>query len=189
MQWHHGSRCNQKQIVRLGRASSVVELPVGICILFLFLLLPMIDLATIATRASFIHSACHDAAHGASRAKSYKINGSGGELSAVNIARRNALLTKAHGLAGVNFADSDVHVFIIGTPIKLGKPPIRQEDKLDSSDTKSYLYQVEVSISGTVDPLAMLSAQLFGSVPGLTVPMPVQATYREFSEHPSGLTK
>lgn len=175
--------------VRNEHAGSIAELPVAIFILFMILLLPLIDLSVIAFRTSFIHSACQNAVHAAARAKTFKENSSTGELSSVNIAKRDALATKSNGLAGVNFSDSDIKVFIVGTPTKQNKPPVRTEQPVAEVYQKDYLYQVEVSVSGTVDPLITLSDNLFGQVPGLTMPFPVQATYRQFSEHPSGLAK
>ena len=174
---------------RKALASSIAELPVAIFILFLILLLPLIDLATIAFRTSFIHSACHNAVHSAARAKTFKENGDKGELSAINIAKRDAVATKENGLAGVDFSANDVTVFIIGNPTKVGKPPLRTDSPLTAVSTKDYIYQVEVQVSGTVEPLVTLTPTLFGNVPGLTVPFPVTATYRQFSEHPAGLAK
>ena len=175
--------------IRSAHASSIAELPVAIFIMFMILLLPLIDLSVIAYRTSFIHSACHNAVHSAARAKTFKENGSNGELSSINIAKRDALATKANGLAGVNFSDSDVTVVIIGTPTKVGKPAVRTSQPLQTVEQKDYLYQLEVQVTGTVDPLITLSDNLFGQVPGLTIPFPVTATYRQFSEHPSGLAK
>ena len=170
-------------------ASSIAELPVAIFIMFLILLMPLIDLATIAFRTSFIHSACHNAVHSAARAKTFKENGDKGELSSINIAKRDALATKENGLAGVDFADKDITITIIGTPTKTTKSPIRTDSPLTSVEQKDYLYQIEVQVSGTVEPLVTLSSDFFGKVPGLTVPFPVTATYRQFSEHPAGLAK
>ncbi len=174
---------------RRQNGGSIAELPVAIFILFLILLMPLIDLATIALRTSFVHSAAHNACASAARALTFQANGEKGELSAVNIAKRDALATKANGLAGVNFTANDVQIAIVGTPIKVGKAPIRTSSPLSEVEAKSYLYQVEVSVNGSVEPLVTLSPNLFGQVPGLTMPFPVQATYRQFSEHPSGLAK
>lgn len=174
---------------RRADASSIAELPVAILILFLVLLLPLIDLATIAFRTSFIHSACHNAVHSAARARTFLQNGDKGELSAVNIAKRDALATKENGLAGVNFTDRDITVVIVGNPTKVGKPPLRTDSPLKAVETKDYIYQIEVQVSGTVEPLITLTPTLFGNVPGLTIPFPITATYRQFSEHPAGLAK
>lgn len=177
--------CKKQRI----RANTIAEMPVALTVFLLFLLLPLIDLAVLAFRTSFIHSAANNAAHSAGRAKTFKENSDTGELSALNIAKRDAIATKNAGTAGVNFSDSDVQLFILGSPIKPNKAPIRQSNPLDEVSTKDYLYQIEVSVSGTVDPLVTLSDAFFGKVPGLSAPFPVQATYRQFVEHPAGLAK
>ncbi|MBX9685582.1 MAG: hypothetical protein K2X27_02700, partial [Candidatus Obscuribacterales bacterium] len=96
---------------------------------------------------------------------------------------------KDAGLAGVNFDASNVDVAIIGTPIKTTVQPLRSADKLAVVNTKDYLYQIEVTVNGTVEPLVTLSDSIFGKVPGLTIPMPITASYRQFSEHPQGLAQ
>lgn len=171
------------------KATSITEMPVVLFIFILGLLLPLIDLGFIAFRTSFIHTAASNAAHSAGRAQTFLTNGSKGELSAVNIAKRDALAVKDNGASGVNFSDQDISVVIIGTPIKAGKSPIRSTTPLQSIDTKDYLFQIEVSVAGQVDPLVTMSDTFFGAVPGLTRPMPVQATYKQFCEHPTGLSK
>ena len=169
--------------------SSIAEFPVVLIGFLLCLLMPMIDLAFIAFRTSFVHTAAHNAAQSAGRAKTFSANGANGELSAINIAKRDAIAVKNNGAGGVNFADTDVIVNIVGTPLKTGKPEIRQNTPLTAIDTKDYLFQIEVTVNGQVQPLVTLSDSFFGQVPGLTAPMPIQASYKQFCEHPGGLSK
>ena len=184
----HGARYSRFK-PRRWRGSSLSEIPVVLFFFLICLLFPMIDLAVIAYRTSYIHSAAHNAAHSAARAQTFKENGDKGELSAINIAKRDALATKTQGAGGVNFSENDVKVTIIGTPIKVGKPAIRSTAPLVDISTKDYMFQLEVTVNGEVEPLVVLSENFFGKVPGLTVPMPLQSTYKEFCEHPAGLAK
>ncbi|MBY0546268.1 MAG: hypothetical protein K2W95_03200 [Candidatus Obscuribacterales bacterium] len=174
---------------RPASGSSLSEIPVVLFVFLIGLLFPMIDLAVIAYRTSYLHSAAHNAAHSAARAQTFMANGSKGELSAINIAKRDALATKSNGAGGVNFTDQDVKVTIIGTPIKAGKPEIRSTAPLTDISTKDYMFQIEVTVDGRVEPLVVLSESFFGKVQGLTVPIQLQSTYKEFCEHPSGLSK
>jgi hypothetical protein len=105
----------------------------------------------------------------------------------VNIGRRDAISVRDNGITGVNFEDKDVNIAILGTPVKAGKNPIHSSSPLSNVESKSYLYQVEVTVTGRVEPLITLSNTLFGDVPGLTSALPVQATYKQFVEHPEGL--
>lgn len=170
-------------------ANTIAEMPVALIVFLLFLFLPLIDLGVLAFRASFVHSAANNAAHAAGRARTFKENSDKGELSAVNIARRDAIATKNAGAAGVDFSENDVQVVIIGNPIKPDKAPIRSTQALENVEPKEFLYQLEVTINAKVEPLLTLSPSLFGNVPGLTQAFPVQATYRQFAENPAGLAQ
>lgn len=143
----------------------------------------MIDLATIGLRASTLFSAAREAARVAGRSKTFLVDGSDG-LSAVNAAKQ-----KATSMAGyyVQITPSNVRVSIIGSPIR-GGATINQTTPLASSST-DYVYQIEVSVTGNVEPLATLSPNLFGNVPGLTGPMTFTARSSEFAEYPTGLTQ
>ncbi len=169
--------------------TSLMELPFGIAVFVFFMVLPLLDLAVIAGRTAYVHSAAQNAVRSAIAATSFKANGANGELSAVNIAKRDAINTRKNGLGGVHFEDADIDVLIIGTPVDLASPPVRTAAPLTKVDQKAYIYQLEVTVRGQVDPLINVNTNFFGDVPGLTGPMPIQATYKQFCEHPAGLSK
>ena len=171
------------------KGQSIAELPTAISVFILLLVMPLVDLSTIALRATYIHSAARNAAHYGSRAKTFLQNGDKGELSVVNKAKQMALATKQSGFAGVNFDASNVKVSIIGSPLKAKLPALRQDTPVKEPSQEDYLYQIEVTVAGKVEPLVRLSKDLFGSVPGLTEDMPVVATYSAFCEEAKGLSK
>lgn len=172
---------------RSNKGSSICEMPVVLFVFLFGLLLPLADLSFIAFRTSFVHAAAQNALHSAVRAKTFQQNANNGELSAINIGRRDAISVRDNGIAGVNFDGNDVNIAILGTPVKAGKSAIHSTQPLNSVESKNYLYQVEVTVKGKVEPLITLSSTLFGDVPGLTSALPVQATYKQFVEHPEGL--
>lgn len=175
-------RANQK-------AQSIAELPSAISVFVLLLVMPMVDLSTIALRSTYIHSAARNGASYGARAKTFLVNGDKGELSVVNKAKQIAIATKQSGFHGVKFDTTDVKVAIVGAPLKAKLPPVRQSTPVKEPSPDDYLYQVEVTVNGKVEPLVKLSKDLFGSVPGLTEDFPVVATYSAFCEEPRGLAK
>lgn len=165
---------------RKSSGQSIAELPVAIFFFILVLLLPMADLATFALRATNVFAAARNAAHLAGRSNSFR--------DAVANARARVLQSNGMSLAGVEIKDSDVHVYIVGSPLKAGKDPIRQEKALLEADPKSYLYQMEVVVSAKVQPLFTLSPELFGKIPGLTDAFTIQTSNREYCERPRNFT-
>lgn len=167
---------------------STIDLVCTLSVLFLLLFLPLLDLAVVCMKVTFVHSAARNAARVAGRANSYSEPGINSP-AAIGIAKGIVEATKSGSLSGVEIAPADVKVSIIGSPLDPTLSPIRQSEPLKDVDAKKYLYQVEVEVKGKVTPLVTLSKGLFGSVPGLTEAIPVVACYREMAEHPSGLAK
>lgn len=173
---------------RRERGSSIAELPVAIFVLLIVLLFPLLDLGTMALRSATIFEAARNAAHHAGRAKSFLQDGGDGELSATNAAVKWSTMTCQSSLAGTTVKRSDVQASIIGTPFDTKKTPVRSSNPLTTVEPETYLYQIEVSITGSVEPLVLLNKELLGSIPGLTAPLKISATFREYCEHPYGLT-
>ncbi len=168
---------------RRNRASGqmVVELPFVIMILLLVVAFPLLDLATICLRATTVFAAARNAAHYASREQSF--------TSARATAIKMALATNERALRGVRIAPEDVVVTILGTPLKAGLPPINQTTPLDEAKSKEYLYQLDVQVTGKVEPLLKLNSYLFGHVGGLTEDFPVKTSFRAMYERPNTLVK
>lgn len=177
----------QAKNYRNGKGSTI-DLVCTLSVLFLLLFLPLLDLAVVCMKVTFIHSAARNAARVAGRAHSYS-EPSDHNPAAIGVARDMVEATRSGSLSGVEIAPSDVKVSIIGSPLDSALTPINQTQPLKEVDNKKYLYQVEVEVKGKVSPLVTLSKSMFGSIPGLTESIPVVACYREMAEHPSGLAK
>jgi hypothetical protein len=174
---------------RRASGNVVAEFPAALFLFLIFLLFPLIDLATITLRATTVYVAAFSAARAAGRAETFESDTFGGKLSAINIARQEVVRTKQAGALGVTMSNPDVHVSIVGSPLQESLPAIRQQQKLSPNVSISdYLFQVEVTVVGRVEPLVKLNAGLFGNVPGLSAPLIITASFREFCEHPGGLT-
>lgn len=170
--------------------TSAAELPMGIMFLFVFMLLPLVDLATIAIRTSMVYTATHNALQAAIRAKTFKADDvDTGAPSAVNVAKGTATANLQNGLSGVEFTPADVQVFIIGTPTNVTVSPLRTSDPVASVREKDYLYQIEVVVNARVQPLIMMNDKLFGNIQGLTAPIAITAQNKGFVERPAGLSK
>lgn len=169
--------------------SSLLELPLFLAILFFLFFFPLIDLAVIGLRSSMVTTAANQAALKAARAEQYSENSANGQLSARATATRWARDSVRAGYGGVTIREADVRTFIVGMPLRDGLPPIRQEAPLQEVNKDDYIYQIEVEVAGTVEPLLMLNDQVIGQVPGLSAPLTIRVSSREFFEHTKGLTK
>ncbi len=170
------------------KGTATAEFPVALSILLIFILFPLIDLATLWFGASSVHNAARVAAIDAARAPSF-VNNSGSTQSATNVAKR---IATSQATGGVSITSDDVvvtaqKVMIIDAdqaePIQITPLPTAEE-----IDKSQFIYQVKVTVTGRVRPLVMLS-QFFGKVPGLTEPLPVTATSTATYEDPFGLAK
>ena len=178
----HGSQTTGSLSVRrAARGSAAIELPICILVLFIIFFFPMLDLAMCAVRAQTIYSCARDAARVAARASTF--------TQAKARAMAQVIQTSNASLTGAKITVSNVSVNVVGIPVNNSVSTVRQSAPLAVVDKNNYIYQIEVNVPGAVDPLVMLSSNLFGSIPGISAPMPVSASSREFAEHPNGLSK
>ncbi|MBX9687790.1 MAG: hypothetical protein K2X27_13875 [Candidatus Obscuribacterales bacterium] len=177
------------------KGASLVEMPVALSIFIIFLLFPLIDLATIALRSATAYYAAYNAAHSAARAPTFLADDPAtGKPSACEEAIRAAQATKAAALAGTNFEDGDIKARILALPLNSDPTKPRKADFIgadnkplppDPGVDQDYIYQVEVSIDASIEPLFTLST-IFGQVPGLTIAIPLKVTSRQNVENPDG---
>ena len=162
----------------------LAEFPVAIWLLLVFLTIPMIDLATIALRSTFMINAVHEAAHHAARAKSFQTPVDQSEQSAQQSAQ-NVISQYFQDFTGI--AVQSVTLNIVTVSISNGTITRQNSPLAQQPDTNSNTYSLEVAVSATVDPL--LTCPWMPAVPGLASPIPVTYATQEFSEFPQGLTQ
>ncbi len=167
------------------RASFIAELPFALWAVFFLFLLPFIDMASVLLRYTFLVAAARDGVHAAARSKTFLAD-IPGTPSAVNAASQFASLTAS--------AFSEVTVNRVQTRIletdfsslQLKSYPYNQP--LSSpADESINLYEIEVLLSGEINPLLRMESGFFPPVPGLTGAIPVEVNAREYCEYPNGL--
>lgn len=164
----------------------MAELPLTMWFLFILITLPMINLAIVSLRSTFILAAAHDAAHAASRCKTFKTALNGSTPSATEAATQKVTDVVSH-FTGVKV--STVVTKIVVTNVD-SSATTRSTDPLKTTpDTNSNTYSTEVIVTGTVDPLLYYQGDHFGSVPGLSAPITMSCAAQEFCEYPQGLTQ
>ena len=141
-----------------------MELPFILWIIFILIAIPLIMLATTSIRYSFLLNAAREAAHASAQCKSFQQDYPP-DLSASSMAQQIA--TKAiSAFNGITL--SSVQTSIITSPVD-GSPVTAQPSKLTTAaDPEKNVYQIEVQIAATANPLVPMSANTFGSIPGLT---------------------
>lgn len=168
------------------RGSFIAELPFTLWILFFLLTFPMLDLATVLLRYTFLVSAARDGVHAAARSKTYLTNTSATEYSAVNAAPTAVKLT-ASCFSDVQVNSVSTHILVTNITSHIVADyttPLQQP-----ADTGSNLYELETIVQGQVNPLLNLGTGYFPAIPGLTVPIPATVAAREYCEYPQGLNQ
>lgn len=145
----------------------------------------MLNLATVALRATFLYMSAHVATVEASRAKTFEANASD-QLSAKNLAQQKAIATSA-AFTGITLDSVATSILItnVNTLVQT-----RATSKLSApADVSNNTYQIEVRVIGTVQPIIKFNSVNFLSVPGLTAPIPLTFVDRQMCENTQGLTR
>lgn len=169
---------------RNNHGSYIAEAPIALWLLLVVFMFPFVDLAAATIRYTFIVMASRDAAHAASRAKSYLSDTSGSELSAVNLARNQAIAT-ASGFSEITVNSVTTRILITDLGSKLVTS--QTAPLATPADTSNNLYQIETVVSGQINPLLTFDAGILPDIPGLSAPIPVSVASREICENPQGL--
>jgi hypothetical protein len=168
---------------RSSRASAIVEAPIVLWVVIFFLLFPLLDLAAVCLRTTFLYIVVHAATLEAARAKTFlsPINNS---PSAVQLANNQAQAAVS-SFPGVSL--NQIAVNILTTNVS-SLVVTRQKTPLASpADSSTNTYQIEVSVLGSVAPFITNGSGLFGNIPGLTSPIQLTLVDRQFCENPQGL--
>lgn len=166
--------------------SVIVETPAALWVLLVLFTVPMIDMAAVLIRYTFMVAASRDAAHAAGRAKSYMSNLTPEDPSAMNLADSYGRRTAA------SFAEISVDSIttrLLITNLTTRAVTVRTTPLTSPADTSENLYEYETVINGRINPLVPFYAGPFAGIPGLSAPVQVNVASRSFCENPQGLTQ
>lgn len=173
--------------IRNNHGSNLAELPVVLMVVFLCLLFPMINLVSLGVRSGLAFAAVQDAVRLASRSRSFQVdtdNGPSAKTSAIE-----TLTRFQNGFSGIKLAGQSTTVSIIQTPIANPAETLKTQSPLESIDTKTNLYQIEVAIDAQTSPLVLMKKGLLGDIPGVTSPLKYKLAARSVVEYAPGLTR
>ena len=180
---HKIAKTSPGKIRRRGCGSVIAETPVTLWVLVFVFFLPFMDLASICLRSTFLYWAVHMATFEAARAKTFQTAVSGSP-SAVQLAASEIQAVQT-SLSGI--AISKIVVNIVSTNANTMTVSRQSVPLSQPADTSQNTYQIEVSAKGTFEPFFNFRSNLFGSIPGLTAPVPATFVDRQFCENPQGL--
>lgn len=164
--------------------SAIAEAPVAIWFAILGLFMPLLCLATITLRYAFMVTAAHEAAYQAAVSKTFSTDISTTDLCAVNAADTTAKKV-ASNFSGITV--NTVSTRIIRSDSQNDALQVYDSKLNNPADTTRYVYLLETTIDGLVQPLILGHTGIFQEIPGLTGPMHVQVTSRKLAENPQGL--
>jgi hypothetical protein len=168
---------------RSRRGALTAELPGTLWVLFFLLTFPLLNLATVTLRYTFLVAAARDAATAASKAKTFSVDLSASEPSSVNVAPTVANQTGTK-FTGITIIGTQTNLVITNLVTQV---TTKQTTRLTSpADTTTNLYGIEVVVTGDVQPFLPYTPVL-GNIPGLTGPMRVNVASTEMAENPQGL--
>jgi len=169
---------------RTGTTLAEMPLALWIIVMMCFSLLIM---ATETVRFGFFWNASREAAQQAAKCQTFQTDSAVGPAS---VTSANSMANKAtNAFTGLTLLT--VNVYILQTNVLSGvtiRNPANQ--KLPAAaDTDNNIYDLQVELTGQIEPLVPAGAGWFGSVPGLTGPFPVVVRAQYSSEVPQGLNQ
>lgn len=171
---------------RNSRGSSLSEIAPMVWVLFVLLTFPLLNLATIGLRYTFVVTASRDACAAAAQAKAFENDTRNGDVSAKHTAEAVAR-RELGSFNGIKY--DNVTTSIVITDLKT-KRLTRQTTKLDNpADTSANLYNIEIVLAAQVNPLINYGTGLMPSVPGLSAPMKVAVVSERYCDYPQGLNQ
>lgn len=169
---------------RKNRAAALAETPLAIWVTIFGLFFPLFALATCLLRYSFLMTAAHEAAYDAAISKTFSTDVSATDPCAVNaaVAKANSVAANFNGIT-----IQSVSTRIIQNDSQTNNMQVYSVKLQNPADTSRYVYLLETTVVGSIMPIVSGQSGMFGTVPGLTAPMVVQATSRKVAENPQGL--
>lgn len=169
---------------RCSSGSTLLELPVMLWVLFIVLFIPMLCLASITLRGAIMDSIAREAAHVAAKARTFSAATTEGPSA--EEAASTTVTDRLSAFPGISASSVDTQIVL--TEISTGTIT-RSDAPLATVDTSKFIYQIETTVRGEIDPLVPGNPAIFGNMPGLSAPMKVQYTSREMFENAQGLTQ
>jgi hypothetical protein len=167
------------------KGTTLAELPMVIWLIFVFLLMPMLSMATMTLRSALLNAVVQSAGTAAAKARTFE-TGSADKPSAKQIAQ-DEMTNGTKSIPGLTLVNVDTQ--IISTAVNNGTP-IRSTSKLAlPADTSQNVYQIETVAKCTIDPLIRISPAICGHIPGVSDPLTVTYASRAMAENPQGLNK
>lgn len=170
------------------KGSFIAEAPLALWVLFFMFTFPFLDFATVMLRYTFVVSALRDGVHAAAHAKTFSTNISSTNLSAINAA---SAAVNATATAFREIAVSKIKTRILQTNITTKVLTVYSYNTAltVAADDSVNLYEIETTVTGSINPLIKVNTGIFPGVPGLTKPVPVTISAREYCEYPQGLNQ
>lgn len=170
---------------RTRKGYTLAEAPAALWMTFVLLFFPLFCLVTCLIRYSFLLTAAHEAAYEAAISKTFSTDVSTTDLSATKTAQ-NIANNVANSFSGVSV--KTVNTRIVRSDTQTSSIQVYTTKLPQPADTSRYVYVMETTVDGSILPIIQgHSTGLFGTIPGLTAPMEVQATSRKVAENPQGL--
>jgi Flp pilus assembly protein TadG len=171
---------NKMRSTRNRQGSTMADTPIALWLLFLGLMFPLMDLASITMRYTFLLAAARDGAFAGSREQTFTL---------ADAALKAKINQTAASFTGITV--NNITTNVVTTNIS-SKAVTRQPTKLAApANPTTNLYQIEAQVQGTIEPFINMGGitSIVPNVPGVTAPVTTSVTCREYFENPQGLNQ
>ncbi|MBS2004863.1 MAG: hypothetical protein U0103_16220 [Candidatus Obscuribacterales bacterium] len=167
--------------MRARNQSGVMELPFVVWIFLFALTFPLINLATIGLRLTFLYTAAHTACLRACRGQTF--------LTAVE-SKPSCVMLANQGVEDVTKKFTGIHVSkittqILTTNIDSGAQSRTVSPLIKPADVSKNTYQIEVVLDCSADPFLPIPSPV--QIAGISAPLHLTLSDRQYCESPDGL--
>lgn len=168
---------------------TLTEMPAALWVIFVGFCFPLLCLSLMTIRFGFLWEAAREAADVACQAQYYADNGTTSGQGAVTLAQ-NMAAGCASVCSGITLTGVNCYILVTPTnsPDAASQQPWGPNVCLSTpADPSQNLYQIQVVVSGQIQPIISIPGGMLGSIPGLNQPYPVQVVMSRVAENPPGL--
>ena len=168
------------------QTGSLVEVAPVLWFLLLMLTFPLLNLATVGLRYTFLLGASRDAVQAASVAKTFLVDLDSSNPSAVDAAQAIATQECAD-FKGIHLTNVTTNLVI--TNLNTNAVTIQSTPLSGPADTANFFYQVQVITTAKVDPFLTYRGAIFGNIPALTGPATFSLASQQMCENPTNMNQ
>ncbi len=179
---------NNIRLKRNSIGTTIAELPMVLWLIFMGIGMPLLSLSLITARYALFIESAREAADAACSCQSFSAISGSSSTNSITLAQNTAVAV-ASTFPGIAVSPDNVTCAIVSTPLAGGNSTVGAANTSLAipPDPSQNLYQIQVTVTGQIQPMLAMPLPGFLNIPGLSAPMVATTTMQRVYQNPSGL--